>query len=219
MFRKIVSITAFVFLLCGSVYSQDWMPDKNLRRVVRETLKLEIDEPLTQKTMSNLVELYAQGRQIRDITGLEFAINLKVFYIYGTSIVDLTPLTNLELRVLNAGGCKIVDVSPLENMITLEYLYLHGNRITNIMPLLNLKNLKELWLLGNPISDFTSIDQALELEFKDWGQTCIVPNTLTFDKILNKPYPAIFGGWSEILNLPNQTELDLLANFDLAFCL
>ena len=219
MFRKLAMIMlVFVFLMCASVSAQDWMPDENLREAVREALGLTEGELLTKKSMENLVELYAQRRQISDITGLEFAINLEVIFIFGNPIADLSPITNLKLKNLNAGGCKIVDISPLENMLTLEHLHLHYNQINDITPLLNLKNLEALSLLGNPITNYVVIEQSLNLEYHDWGQACKVLNIPIQDRIGNKTYPAIFSGWSDILNQPDLTRLDMLSKFDLTFC-
>lgn len=219
MRRKLARIMlVFVFLLCVSVSAQGWMPDENLQEAVREALGLTEGELLTEKSMENLVELYAQRRQISDITGLEFAINLEVIFIFGNPIADLSPITNLKLKSLNAGGCKIVDISPLENMLTLEYLHLHYNQINDISPILNLKNLKELTLLGNPITDYSVIEHSLDLEWHDWGQICEVPSISVGDRIDNKSYPAIFSGWSDILNQPDLNRLDMLSKFDLAFC-
>ena len=218
MFRKLLMIMlVFVFLMCASVFAQDWMPDENLREAVREHLQLTNDEPLTQQSMESLDKLIIQGRGIWDITGLEFAINLKVLFIFGDPLKNLNPIANLKLTVLNAGGCGITDVSPLKNMTTLEKLYLHNNLITDVTPLLNLVNLKELSLLGNPISDWMLINQAFDLEWQDWGAVCEVPNQPILDRIKNKSYPAIFSGWSNILNKPNLNKLDRFSLFDLSF--
>ena len=207
-------IAIFVLLFCASVSAQDWMPDPNLREVIRETLELDDGEPLTQQSMESLSRvLLIQRREISDITGLEFAINVKELYIYGNPISDLNPIANLQLIALNAGGCRITDVSPLKNMTTLEYLYLHFNQINDLTPILSLKNLKELALLGNPISDFTILNQ-LNLEWQDWGAVCNVPGKPVADRIHNKSYPAIFGAWSDILNRPDLQDSNVL--FDLS---
>ena len=204
-----------IFFLCGSIYAQDWMPDENLREAVREALGLDVGEVLTQQSLESLEELLIQHRDISDLTGLEFAINLKVLFIFGTPISDLNPIANLKLIVLNAGGCRIRDVSPLKNMVTLEKLYLHYNQINDVMPLLSLVNLKELALLGNPISDFTIFNES-NLEWQDWGTVCDVPGKPVADRIANKSYPAIFGAWSEILNRPDLSDSNKGALFDLS---
>ena len=216
MFRKLVLITVFVFLMCASVSAQDWMPDENLREAVRAHLQLADSESLTQQSMESLDELHIQHREISDITGLEFAINLKVLFIFGNPISDLNPIANLQFIVLNAGGCRITDVSPLKNMVTLEHLYLHYNRIHDVTPLLKLINLKELALLGNPISDWTLINQVFNLEWQDWGALCEVPGKPVANRIANKSYPAIFGAWSEILNRPDLSDSNKGALFDLS---
>ena len=208
MFRKLAIIMlVFVLLMCASVSAQDWMPDENLQEAVREVL----GEPITKQSMETLIELPIQRRDISDLTGLEFAINLKVIFIFDNPISDLNPISNLKLEMLNAGGCRIKDVLPLKNMTTLVALYLHYNQINDVTPLLNLVNLKQLALLGNPISDYTILNQ-LDLKWKDWGAVCNVPGLPVADRIANKSYPSIFGAWSEILNRPDLQDNRVLFN-------
>lgn len=197
MFRKLAMIMlVFVFLLCASVSAQDWMPDENLRKAVREAL----GEPITKQAMESLTELYIQQRGVSNLTGLEFSINMHSLHISGNRVVDLTPIANLKIRELHAIACGIVDITQLSNMLTLEYLHLSYNKINDFKPLLNLKNLKELALLGNPVTELDIIDRHLDLQWSDWSETCMVPDIPIEERIANRPYPATFGIWSEILN-------------------
>ena len=87
-----------MFVYNAFVYAEnaeEWMPDANLRQAVREALALPADEPLTQEKMQGLDFLDAHGRDIMDITGLEFATNLEVLHLSKNPITDLRPLSNL----------------------------------------------------------------------------------------------------------------------------
>jgi len=123
MFRKPAFVLALVFVLCVSAAAgqtsnaQDWMPDANLRAAVRETLGLDDGEVLEPKDMELLDGLYIQNRKILDVTGLEFAVNLKGIIMFNNPITNLRPIANLKLIDLNAGGCRITDISPLKNMV------------------------------------------------------------------------------------------------------
>ena len=75
--------------------AEQWMPDAALRAAVRETLELPADVPLTKDHMRDLDILIAEGRGISDLTGLEFAINLREANLGDNSITDLRPLANL----------------------------------------------------------------------------------------------------------------------------
>ena len=76
--------------------AEEWMPDANLRQAVREALELPADVPLTKEKMQELIGfLVANDRGIFDITGLEFATNLRKIFIGKNPITDLHPLSNL----------------------------------------------------------------------------------------------------------------------------
>ena len=117
--------------------SHEWtepglIPDPVLASAVRSALNRPSD-PITPNAMLKLTELYAYGRfrGIKDLTGLEHAVNLK----------------ELELT----GGHAFSDVSPLSGLKNLERLDLWGNSLSEVS-LSNLPNLKELHLQSNPLS-------------------------------------------------------------------
>ena len=73
LFSNVFTACVCLFIACGAALAQeDWMPDANLRQVVREALKLSIDSPLTKETMEQLTYLEKQNNGIRNIQGLEF---------------------------------------------------------------------------------------------------------------------------------------------------
>ena len=167
-----------------TVYNEtEWMPDNHLRWVVRRTLKLAPDAPLTPQVLEGLTELQADRQRIRSLKGLAYATGLKVLnlsenqaiditplanlmglqelYLSGSDISDLTPLANLTgLKVLHLatgdpGSNDISDLTPLANLTGLKVLHLSRNKIIDITPLANLTGLKKLYLKGNEISDLT----------------------------------------------------------------
>jgi internalin A len=107
-------------------------PDKNLEAAVRNALQ-EPEGPLTRRDLKRLDELIADERGVKDLTGLEYVVNL----------------TGLGL-----GLNQISDVSPLASLTNLTKLYLHGeeNQINDITPLASLTNLTGLGLGGIPIN-------------------------------------------------------------------
>ena len=107
--------------------AEEWMPDANLRQAMREALELPADEPLTKEKMLGFDSLSARDRGVFDITGLEFATNLRELYISQNPITDLRPLSNLtQLVVLHfwhyPANPTNLDLSPLANLINLEEL-------------------------------------------------------------------------------------------------
>ena len=164
------------------------MPDANLRRAVREALELADGTPFTQAGMQQLTSLDTWQKNIRDLTGIEHATNLKwlsfaenqvsdlsplatltqLETLYGWSnddLKDIFPLANLiQLRDLDLGGCQVSDIQPLANLTQLESLRLHWNQIEDITPLANLTNLTELWLNANRIVDISPLENLTMLK-------------------------------------------------------
>ena len=92
-------------------------------------------------------KLKAKEAQIENITGLEYAINLKSLVLSVNNIQDITPLAGLvNLDSLTLRNNPITDLSPLANLTKLTYLNLAGAPIKDLTPLANLTLLKELQL-------------------------------------------------------------------------
>lgn len=112
------------------------------------------------------------GKEITDITGIEYLTNLESINLNNNKITDLTPLSNLEhLKDLYIGLNDCVDFSPLSNLKNLEKLHLGGNNMSNGLSFLqNLNNLEELRLnaceIPNEI-DISYIFNLHKLKFLD----------------------------------------------------
>ena len=164
------------------------IPDPDLRDAIREALNLPASVPITRAAMRQLVEPYAGDRQIKDLTGLEHALELNVLHLGGNEIEELQPLASLvnleelylfvnpisnlfplahltELRTLDLGGChQISDIASLVDLTQLVSLRLHYNQIEDLGPLANLTNLTELHLHNNRIMDVSPLANLTRLE-------------------------------------------------------
>ena len=164
------------------------IPDPNLERAIREELGLSSGVPVTQQEMLRLRKLHAEQRGIIDLTGLEYATNLKSLILSFNEIVDFSPLSGLiNLELLSLSSNPIVDISPLANLIHLESLYLAAIHLTDITilsnltqlkvldlqrcvhirditPLSNLTQLTRLEITGNRIVDITPLANLTQLE-------------------------------------------------------
>ncbi len=145
------------------------MPDPALRAAVRETLELPAEGPLTRDKMQRIVSLYLKDKGISDLTGLEFATNIKELDISQNPITDLRPLSNLiQLMELHfwhfPGKSTNLDLRPLSPLINLKVIVFEGNGISDITPLAGLKKLRELNLTNNRIEEVHSLAGLLNLE-------------------------------------------------------
>ena len=139
-----------------------------LRTAVREALGLPAIVHLTKKHLLLLDELRVIDKGIFDITGLEFATNLKVLYLSKNPITDLRPLANLTaLRRLYlwdiSSNTPTLDLSPLASLINLEEISLENSKVSDISPLSKLKKLSELHLSNNQIKDISPLAEMKEL--------------------------------------------------------
>ena len=199
------------------------IPDPNLRQAVREALALPDEVPITQLEMLGLRGFAAEDVGIENITGLEYAHNLRSLFLRSNPIEDFTPLANLtqlrllhlagvpladltflknltELRELYLGGCRITDITPIQNLTKLVLLDLSVNRIMDVGPLANLALLRTLWIDRNRITDFSPLE-GLSLTDFSYDQICLIPGLPIQDRIDNRSLPSVILPWDDgILN-------------------
>ena len=169
------------------------IPDPNLERAIRERLELSSEVPITQLEMLKLFRLNAQGMQIENLAGLEYA-------------------TNLEILTLEAN--RITDIGPLSNLTALRTLRLGHNYIVDISPLANLTQLKELNLYDNLILDFSPVQGLSLVDFR-YDEVCLLPDPPIRDRIENRNFPSIHQGWRAGTNLSPLSPEDFISQHDL----
>ncbi|PMC36589.1 hypothetical protein CJ195_14230 [Bacillus sp. UMB0899] len=121
------------------------IPDSALKRVIKRQLGIQSEE-ITVQDMEQLTELDASYENIKNLTGLEKAVNL----------------TKLELA-----GNEIKNADPLKDLTKLEYLdisYYLGSKVEFLTKLLNLKT---LILADTPVKDLNPISGLFKLETLD----------------------------------------------------
>ncbi len=166
-------------------YGLDDFPDSRVYYAIKAGLgqtSFVIGDPITAAEMHSVTSLffgidwtflphidssYDESAPL-DLTGLEFAVNLKELDLSHNLILDMSPLVRLNhLTSLRLGAIGIgkldaswnpeapgtSDVSPLAGFQNLETLYLGYNQISDLSPLTALQNLKVLHLNVNQISN------------------------------------------------------------------
>ena len=140
------------------------IPDPDLRAAIAQALGKAPGDTITRAEMETLVELQAPFRDITDLRGIEFAINLEILYLHLNTITDISPLSSLtNLTYLSIGDNNISDISPLSSLTNLKTLWLYRNNISDIFPLITLANLERLSLYDNSISDISPLSSLTNL--------------------------------------------------------
>jgi|GEM_PF-4479265 len=87
-----------------------YIPDMILNQRLRSVLEKETGEAITIQDMQALTNLELSCCGIKDITGLEYAINLTHLNLGNNQITDITPLANLaQLTELDLQYNQIED--------------------------------------------------------------------------------------------------------------
>ena len=140
------------------------IPDPVLRQAVEEQLS-KVGGPVTRGEMATLTSLMVEGSPlrlhgngVRELTGIEHALNLRSLHVGRHAISDLAPLAELtSLTSLYLTRGQIVDVTPLAGLTSLEYLSLFRNGLSDVTSLEKLTSLKWLSLAFNQISDLAPL--------------------------------------------------------------
>ncbi len=171
-----VLLICCLFFVVGTVSAQTVkIPDLHLLSVVERTLRKAQSESITVADMETLTDLDAANFSIRNLAGLEHAINLKRLDLTDNKITNITPLANLtQLEELYLGTAQfslfapktnqISDLSPLANLTQLKILELRDNRISDITSLANLTRLEDVNLASNQIRDITPLAHLTRLD-------------------------------------------------------
>ena len=160
LFRISFFLLACLILPSGSIVAGGSVaiPDVNLRAAIESALGKVPGTPIVPAEMATLTRLEASKMGIRDLTGLESAINLTSLNFDLNSVKDLSPLRGLiHLTGLYLVGNSASDLSPLRNLTNLEDLFIDANGISNLSSLAGLTNLSRLALNNNSISDLSPL--------------------------------------------------------------
>ncbi|MBU7007156.1 leucine-rich repeat domain-containing protein [Phosphitispora fastidiosa] len=147
--------------------------DSNLEAAIREMLGKPTGD-ITTEDMAELSVLDPVGCGIQDLTGLEYAINLRELDLSGNNIADISSLEGLtKLADLDLESNQICDISSLADLSNLWRLDLDNNQISNLTPLSGLNNLHSLRLISNSITDVTPLTGLTNLCYLDLDNNLI----------------------------------------------
>ncbi|MYE87552.1 hypothetical protein F4X33_00955, partial [Candidatus Poribacteria bacterium] len=142
------------------------VPDSNLRAAIAEELGKSPNALITVQEMERLEELNVRNKGIQDLTGLQFATNLRWLYFHGNKISDLSPLASLiGLRGLFLHNNPVSDISPLRGLKNLDHLVLNNTLVSDLSPVRSLTNLTRLGLDDILVTDLSQVAGLINLEW------------------------------------------------------
>ena len=156
-----------------------WVPDAALRVALQAALGK--GTPLTKDNVATITQLNLTYDGITNLSGLEFATNLRALDLTGNTITDITPLqhlhnlTDVSLRMNKASvmpdltplagtpvkslnlvaddyGTQPDKMAGLAQLTSLEELEMQNNDLTTVPPVTNLPKLSYLGIAGNKLT-------------------------------------------------------------------
>ena len=148
------------------------IPDPNLRTAIAEMLNKNPNAPITVEDMEGLTRLNVDGKDIRDLTGIQFATKLSVIKGSGSKVSDLSPIAGLtQLKSLDIdfidSPSVIHDAKQLSRLVNLTFLALHG--VEDLTPLAGLPKLERLFVSHSNIRDLSPLAGLVNLELIHMG--------------------------------------------------
>ena len=99
----------------GFEYGGDFpvdIPDQNLRAAIEEALGKSAGESITREDMKAITTLNLNRRNVSNLTGLEFAVNLRTLNLADNAVSDVAPLLDLpNLSDVNLDGNPLSNTS------------------------------------------------------------------------------------------------------------
>ena len=141
------------------------IPDPNLRTAIAEALGKSPNAPITTEEMERLERIEPRNRGIRDLSGLQFATNLKQLILVGNQISDLSPIAGLiNLQDLRLNSNPISDLSPLRGLTNINHLVFRDSQVSDLSPIAGLTKLRYLMFTGTNVTNLSPIAGLINLE-------------------------------------------------------
>lgn len=214
MVQFLVALFLCMSAVLGHAAEPVHFPDSILKEAVEE--ELGVLDP-TADDMLALTSLFSVNKPIKDIEGLDYAVNLRSLWIRFAEVTDISYLEGLtELQSLNLSQNMIDDLSPLAGLTNLVNLNLHGNDFSDISALEGLYNLEVLVLLKNTVDDISALEGLTNLEYLDVQENYRITDISSLANMTEITWLGLhynkISDVSPLAGLPNLSDLDLFHN-------
>ncbi|MGH1134324.1 leucine-rich repeat domain-containing protein [Bacillus mycoides] len=184
--------------------------DKTLQQHInKENLGREnLNAPITKEDLlqvKKLEILKEKGKEIKDITGLEYMANLEKLTLEGVGLKNIEFISNLEkLNDVNVSHNQIEDITPLSSLENLQWLNLADNHIKDVSVLGSMLDLLSLKLAGNEIRDVRPLIQLGQWFSIDAGRQKIFLDEAKVNEEIQVPVYDLEGEIIENIKLTSE---------------
>lgn len=179
--------------------------DPNIKAVVE--IMLQVSDPAPTQ-MRDLYVIQCRSKNVKDLAGIEYAVNLTELDLIENDVSDLSVLADLaDLRHLELDRNRVSDLSALSGLRNLHRLTVRNNQVSDIRALAGLTNLKYLDLRNNQINDITALAgltglQYLNLNYNDISDISALSKLTNLSELfLDCYYISDISALSELKNL------------------
>ncbi|MGH0595737.1 NEAT domain-containing protein [Bacillus pretiosus] len=186
--------------------------DKTLQQHInKENLGREnLNAPITKEDLLQIKKLEIlkekeKGKDIKDITGLEYMMNLEKLTLEGVGLKNIEFISNLEkLNDVNVSHNQIEDITPLSSLKSLQWLNLADNQIKDVSVLSPMLDLLSLKLAGNEIRDVRPLIQLGQWFSIDAGRQKIFLDEAKVNEEIQVPVYDLEGEIIENIKLTSE---------------
>jgi hypothetical protein len=141
------------------------IPDPNLQAVLRAVLNRPTGQ-ISNLDLMTLTQLYADGQNITNLSGLEYASNLVVLSLNSNLVSNISPLQGMRtLSTLILDNNPLSNLQPLSGLSKLTNLQLNNIGLGNLNFLQGLSNLMNLGLTTNLLTDLGVLEGLPALSY------------------------------------------------------
>lgn len=134
--------------------------DALLEAAVRKALGLSAQRVLNAADMAQLTQLGLFEAGVKNLQGLQLAVNLRELDLSGNKLSDLSPLAGLrKLTNLNLANTQVSSLDGLQD-VPLRTLGLNGSAVTDLGQIPNFKNLNRLAMSSTRIIDLEPLRRS-----------------------------------------------------------
>ncbi|CAL6084684.1 Conserved_hypothetical protein [Hexamita inflata] len=138
------------------------IPPLNITRLLMVKSKFDLEGI---QNMTQLTELYLPCNFLKNISQLQYLVNLKILGLNNNNLRDIRPLGKLkQLETLNIAENKIQNINTLFNLVNLHNIELDKNAVKDNTCFKALNNVTELRMINCQQNNIQSVRYLVNLQ-------------------------------------------------------